>query len=67
VSKVGSWDKLNQWKGVKAHQVPDEALATPCAVVSTMVNQRVAVHAPIANYLETFAVRKWLRATFEIG
>ena len=64
---MGSWNKLYEWQGVEANQVSDEGLPATSAVISSVVDQRVAVHASVADYLETFSVGERLGATFEIS
>jgi hypothetical protein len=64
---VWRWNELNQWQCVKASEVSNEALSTACAEVSRAVNQRVAVHASIADHLEAFFVREWFRPALEIS
>ena len=60
VGKVSSWHELNQRKSIEANQVSQKALSTASAVITVVVDQRVAVHASVADHLESLSVRERL-------
>jgi hypothetical protein len=66
VGEVWRWHELNQWQSVEANKVPDEALPTTSAKVSIVIDERIRIHAPIANHLETFTVREGFGSALEI-